>query len=1293
MAFERQADFATGDVSGASFDLRPDAVVSLVSPAPGPSGIGVTASGIFYKGWYARPDNDAGKVWICASNGVDWNPETELFSFTGDDIDMLSLAFDKAALPVVAMERAGSLWVRYHNGSSYQLTNLGTGTAPALLHRAPDSGIWSELYLFYQRGTTVYYRLGSDDYATEYDASATLAADQNIWRAILGSQERMHLILSTRDAVAGTHSLQRISTDVLAAACLDAEGYADRIDDGTITILIFREDGTIWALCDIEIDALIVAAGGDSGGISRAEDSKLWVSALGAGLTVGVDTPPDEHIALGGGDGGINDVDGQGGGSGGGGGGRSPSGNSMWTAGGLGSSPQGYAGGGGQSTWGLLDFRTAAAGAGGGYGGPGTGGTCLGGSPALRGKAAASRRVPGWAWFGPKGGEGHILTIGPPQTTTGNISGGGGGGGVRTVDALAIPGGEVIPIEVGQGSITTAAAGRGGRSPGGPGVTGLVAVRIERVFLDDLDWAEFTGGVETDWGEYRYHTFLASGTLTLVTAGKAEAILQGPGGGGGSGCGAGGGGGDFRSIVSYFYKATEAVTLGTPGAGGVSGGAGDDGEDTTLGEHATAWGGGGGAGASGAAGSRATGGGGHGTGGDGGAGAAMRGYPGGPGGGFDKSAGGSAASAGGGGGNGEEGYEGAVLETQGDELTDNWEVPSTFEIDVGGQFLNMASPDNDAMLHNAIAALNQFVQVRVMTGTNQTVIGPICRAEHPTADPDEAPTGYAVGMNPFADKVYLNAKNVTYVCGVSEEHVGQLYCTDGVQQSSFHPIDNIAGLKRLADTSATYNGVAKSAGVWCLHSPATNNAHGLCFELLICGGGDYAKHVLCGNMPTGGSLEVLDIDGNVVGSATESGGEAKVDLSCYGNGTTGIQKRVPYEGFASMRAKNSGGTVVASIIASIYPGGEYDVDGSVLVVREDPGDSATEPFAITGLLARSRFDELTPGPDHGDGGAGLDIPEPWPTGATGFGSNGRTGGGAGGGAELFIAGVGGDGGGGDGGVDTDPPTDGAANTGGGGGGSGDSTVAGGDGGSGYIVVRSKIPMPPDAELVLGGLISNHDAHDITGLEDSDALSAWLDSGPNGYHITGLNSPLYRDGIVEHINGHPCVRTGGAGNANLRYDDAIVSGLTQGEIFAIRRVDKYSDLNGFAYFNLIDYINAVPYTDNHVYDNWGRYNQIDAGVIGATAMLNPHLYNVSSKTNEWTVRLNGTQIFQTLTNTPSFGTFQPRIAYCYEEYAGLGHRIRYTTGVYGQVLVYDHVLSVADRAAVVAYLNWRWSLGL
>jgi hypothetical protein len=1011
----------------------------------GPSAIEDVAEGLLVKAWYARADADGIMVYLCPSEGAEWGDEELILDLSeGAPAEALSLTFDADGRPVLVVEAGGNLLVRFWTGGSYTYTALGAGISPQIVHQAPDSELWAEIVLLYEGTSAICYRLGSEDYATEHETTSVLAANQHIERVILDADNRLHLILSTRDAVAGTYTLTRI-TSTSGAPCLEASGATDRVDDGIQTVFVFTNDGEIVATCELDCDLLLIGGGGDSGDDIGA-DTTLWATEDGIALVPDEDEAPAAHIAKGGGSGGYIDQDGQDGASGGGGGGQSPSNNAMWTSGGRGLAGQGYPGGGGRSSWGLLPTKIAASGGGGGYGGPGTGG-----SYEQAGGMGPGGTIPGWSYPGPRGGGGRNKVVHDPISDTGPQSGGGGAGGVIVLDGFLIQPGQRVPFTVakvytsgGTRLLVHDPPGRGGHG-GEKGFGGMVAIRIN---VDGAAAAAvLSGGVESTPGDgYKYHVFTSTGQIIVVTPGSAEVLVVGGGGGGGSGCGGGGGGGDVRFATVNLLSPLADVEVGAGGAGGSAGGAGANGAGSSIEVNGSpivaARGGGGGAGASGAAGASATGGGGHGAAGAGGVGKWFRGYPGGDGGGYAKTGGGTAKCAGGGGGAGDDGHEGATEETQGNELADDWNVPTGVVVNLAGKYGDFTANPDRGLLHKDVSRGPMFVQGAASTNHADAFVGFAARASHPSGV-DAAPDGHWAWIqrkyNRFGiDAGYMTALGMNYATW----YTMQLYVADSLQQAH---IETTGYQYRYAATATTYNGQnARSFGGRCYGG--ANGTGRRIVDSMMC---FRSKYLVVGGLPAGAIAKVINTAGSVVAQATEAGGTASIDCSRYGNGTAGATEAVPVIGWNTLRVVTAGGATVAELTTDgIYPGAELDVVGDALVFREDGSGEL-----LVGLLVIENFTGTTPGPERGTGGEGRAVPAAW---AAIVGGDGYLAGGGGGGAELVQAGLGGVGGGGAGAVGAAAPVAGTANTGGGGGASGASATAGAAGGSGLVILRTAL---------------------------------------------------------------------------------------------------------------------------------------------------------------------------------------------------------------------------------------------
>jgi hypothetical protein len=218
---EFESQFSDGITEGTSFGRRPDAVSRsyLQALAPGPKALGDASEGLLVKGWYCRADNAAGKVYVCPARddtSLGWGAEVEAFSYSGDDIDEISFAFDQNGAPFFAAERGGHVWIRYFDPGvpGFVFEDFGVGTTPRVVLDDPQEPTDSDLLVFYARASELRIREQSDLYVGEIDPGNGLSADQYIEGALRDGENRVHVIISTRNPGTGTYVLSRISSQL-----------------------------------------------------------------------------------------------------------------------------------------------------------------------------------------------------------------------------------------------------------------------------------------------------------------------------------------------------------------------------------------------------------------------------------------------------------------------------------------------------------------------------------------------------------------------------------------------------------------------------------------------------------------------------------------------------------------------------------------------------------------------------------------------------------------------------------------------------------------------------------------------------------------------------------------------------------------------------------------------------------------------------------------------------------------------------------------------------------------------
>jgi hypothetical protein len=107
----------------------------------------------------------------------------------------------------------------------------------------------------------------------------------------------------------------------------------------------------------------------------------------------------------------------------------------------------------------------------------------------------------------------------------------------------------------------------------------------------------------------------------------------------------------------------------------------------------------------------------------------------------------------------------------------------------------------------------------------------------------------------------------------------------------------------------------------------------------------------------------------------------------------------------------------------------------------------------------------------------------------------------------------------------------------------------------------------------------------------------------------------------------------------------------------------------------------PKSDGAIYDNFCTGLNPEMGAP-AQPLTQPHIYNVLSRTNEWTCRINGVTHYSTAGVTPDFTFRTPE----------LGNDGSYSfSGYIAEVLIYGRALSAPERLAVGSYLSQRYGL--
>lgn len=219
---ERAADFVgLEDFAGVSTERRPDAVSYdyLSAFTWGPSAVAVTDDGLLNRLWYAR--DAGGTIYLARENEArdGWDPEVELFTYEGDPIQELDIAFEQNARAIIAAQRNDNeLWIYYFDpraegGARYAFEPFGEGRCPRCLLDEPNNPEFSsDVLVFYCQESTdrLMFRAQIDRYAVEYPGPLAGVRDTYLEDVFLARENRIGLVYSVRHQGTGRYTLHTL---------------------------------------------------------------------------------------------------------------------------------------------------------------------------------------------------------------------------------------------------------------------------------------------------------------------------------------------------------------------------------------------------------------------------------------------------------------------------------------------------------------------------------------------------------------------------------------------------------------------------------------------------------------------------------------------------------------------------------------------------------------------------------------------------------------------------------------------------------------------------------------------------------------------------------------------------------------------------------------------------------------------------------------------------------------------------------------------------------------------------
>jgi len=185
----------------------------------------------------------------------------------------------------------------------------------------------------------------------------------------------------------------------------------------------------------------------------------------------------------------------------------------------------------------------------------------------------------------------------------------------------------------------------------------------------------------------------------------------------------------------------------------------------------------------------------------------------------------------------------------------------------------------------------------------------------------------------------------------------------------------------------------------------------------------------------------------------------------------------------------------------------------------------------------------------------------------------------------------------------------------------------------------------------------------------------------GFDIIGTNTPTYN---ATGLNSLPSFDFNGTSNYMTVPNMGLGLGTISAEVFAVgqRDADPPTDpTSGFWFYGSqagVD--NHVPYADGNIYDGWGTSVRKTVG-NPASSMASKFLYNISTASGAWTVRLNGTQIYTTASNTVGWRT-SPLL--------GKSDGSFFYKGKFGSILILN-IVTTTQRTLINAYFNTKYAI--
>ena len=195
------------------------------------------------------------------------------------------------------------------------------------------------------------------------------------------------------------------------------------------------------------------------------------------------------------------------------------------------------------------------------------------------------------------------------------------------------------------------------------------------------------------------------------------------------------------------------------------------------------------------------------------------------------------------------------------------------------------------------------------------------------------------------------------------------------------------------------------------------------------------------------------------------------------------------------------------------------------------------------------------------------------------------------------------------------------------------------------------------------------------------LATWQDQSGKGNHAVQGTSSAQPTLVANALNGRPVVRFDGSewNRLSLNLPD-MMSGATAGEAFVVLKSTAAAGTCRSLWSLSSGDSSYYPYYYGLIYESFGRWSSVQFGP--RVALDQAQIYNVAASATEWTARQNGLMVGRDAGGAVAFPS-NPVLGRARSGGSSF-------QGDIAEVVVYDRVLTDAEREAVHVYLTMKYA---